>query len=207
VERIEAVLRYWFADADVSPLTLAAMRGRIGHWFAESREIDEHVRAHFMPELEAAAEGRLDAWAETPRGRLALVVVCDQFPRNAYRGSPKAFALDARALALTEQGIAAGVDREFNAAHRVAFYLPIMHAEDVEQQRRSLDLYRRIREESSAELEPVLSLVGEAAQRHARIVERFGRYPHRNAVLGRETTPEEAEFMAQPGSSYQPDKK
>jgi uncharacterized protein (DUF924 family) len=207
VHRSEDVLRYWFGEADRDPLTLEALKTRIPLWFGESAATDEHVRANFMEDIEAAAAGRLDAWAETPRGRLALIVVCDQFPRNAFRGTPRAFALDAKALALTDEGLAANAHEGFNAAHRIAFYLPIMHAEDRGRQKQALDLYRRLQDSSPVKLHPVLSLVNEAAQRHARIVERFGRYPHRNAVLGRPSTAEEQEFMAGPDSSYQPDKK
>jgi uncharacterized protein (DUF924 family) len=206
-ERIENVLRYWFGDAQGSPVTLEAMRGRLALWFGESNDTDDHVRRTFAVELEDAAAGRLEAWADTPRGRLALVVVCDQFSRNAYRGTPRAFALDDHALALAEAGLSAGASGEMNAAERVAFYLPLMHAEDRARQHKSLELYRRLFEDSPTDLHPALSLVVEAAERHARIVERFGRYPHRNDVLGRATTEEEAAFMKQPDSSYQPSKR
>lgn len=206
-ERIERVLRYWFAETDGDAFTDAAMKGRLALWFGENAETDEHIRSTFPSELEDAAAGRLDAWAETPRGRLALVVVLDQFSRNVYRGTPRAFALDARALALTEAGLAGSVTGAMNTAHRVAFYLPMMHAEDKERSRRSLDLYDRLCEECPEEIRPALSLVKEASERHFRIVDRFGRYPHRNEVLGRPTTEEEAAFMKDPDSSYQPAKR
>jgi uncharacterized protein (DUF924 family) len=200
------ILNYWFDDAERNPLTLEAMRGRLALWFGENRDTDEHIRGTFGAELAAAAAGELHSWAETPQGSLALIVLLDQFSRNAYRGTARAFALDAQALALTEAGLIAGFDLDFNAAQRVAFYLPIMHAENVALQRRSLALYRRVLDESPEELRPALLLVNEAAEKHAGIVERFGRYPHRNEAVGRATTPEEAAFMAQPGSSYQPSK-
>lgn len=206
-DRIEKVLRYWFADADAATVSLDALHGRLGHWFGESSETDAHIARVFPSELEEAAAGRLDAWAETPRGRLALVVVCDQFSRNAYRGTPRAFALDGYALGLTEAGLAAGVSSELNVAQRIAFYLPLMHAEDMERQRRSLDLYQRLHAESPEALRPALSRVKDAAERHFRIVDRFGRYPHRNEVLARTTTEAEADFMKQPDSSYQPSKR
>jgi uncharacterized protein (DUF924 family) len=203
-ERIERVLGYWFGEADGSSITLDALRGRLALWFGENAETDAHIRSTFATELVDAAAGRLDRWAESARGRLALVVVYDQFPRNAHRGTPEAFAHDAHALALTEAGLEAGAHAGMNTAHRIAFYLPLMHAEDRVRQQRSLDLYSRLFDDSHAHLRPAMALVKEAAERHFRIVERFGRYPHRNATLGRATTPEEAEFMKHPDSSYQP---
>lgn len=205
--RIEKVLGYWFGDADGETVSLEAMRGRLKLWFGESTETDVHIRSAFGAELEDASAKRLESWLATPRGRLALVVVCDQFSRNAYRGSPRAFALDGYALSLTEAGLANGAHAALNPAHRVAFYLPLMHAEDRTCQQRSLELCKRLLEEAPEELRPALSLVNEAAERHARIVERFGRYPHRNEVVGRATTAEEAEFMKSPDSSYQPAKR
>lgn len=203
----EQILSYWFGDADATPVRLDALKARLGLWFGESKETDAHISSTFAAHLEAAAAGQLDAWAETPRGSLALIVLFDQFSRNAYRGTPRAYALDQRALELTEAGLAAGFDKDFNVAHRIAFYLPVMHAEDRALQKRSLELYRRLLAECPEELRPALLLVNDAADRHARIIERFGRYPHRNTSVGRATTPEEAAFLEEADSSYQPPKR
>ena len=201
---MDKILEYWFADADRAPVTLDAMKGRLALWFGERPETDEHIRAHFGAELAAARAGERSAWAETPRGSLALVVVLDQFSRNAYRGTPEAFASDAQSLAVMEAGIAAGFDRGLNVAQRVAYYLPLMHAEDRASSDRCLALYLGLVDEAGASLQPAMRLVKEATERHHRIVQKLGRYPHRNAVLGRASTPEEEAFMKTPDSSYQP---
>ena len=199
----EPLLSYWFADADLEPLTLTALQGRFALWFGESPSTDLHIRAAFAAELEAATEL---PWQGEVRGRLALIVVFDQLSRNAYRGTARAYALDPAALLLSEAMLARGDDVGFNPAHRMAMYLPLMHAEDLPTQQRSLALHARLRDESPAELLPALSRVYEAAQRHFRIIERFGRYPHRNAALNRASTPAEAEFLDSEDSSYQPPK-
>lgn len=204
VQRADDVLTYWFAEADRDELTLDALKSRLALWFGQSDETDAVIRARFGDLLVAASRGELDHWAETPRGRLALVVVLDQFPRNIHRGSPSSFATDAAALALVEAGLELGVDGGFNEAHRVAFYLPLMHAEDRARATRSRGLYQRLFDAAPERLRPALALVHEASERHFRIVDRFGRYPHRNETLARTTTPEEAAFLSGPDASFAP---
>jgi uncharacterized protein (DUF924 family) len=158
-------------------------------WFmAEGAKLDDLVRARFGALVEAARRGALDHWAATPRGRLALIIVLDQFPRHVHRGTPAAYASDAKAQALACEGIEAGVDEELTLSERHFFYLPLMHAEDVALQERSIERYTALRDAA----EQVLGF----AREHRDVVARFGRFPYRNAVLGRESTPEETAYLA-----------
>lgn len=196
----EAILSYWFAAADTAP-TVATMEDCAARWFRRSDATDAYVRDTFGAEMAAAARGERDAWVESPRGLLALLILLDQFPRNVHRGSAEAFAQDGRARAVVRHGLERGFDRHYNAAHSVVFYLPLVHTEDLAVQREAFERIRRLRESHEA-LAPVLDLVVGATRKHLEIIERFGRFPHRNAALGRATTPEEAEFLSQPGSSF-----
>ncbi len=200
--RAEDILAYWFADADKSPLTLAALEARPRLWFAANPEVDAHIRTTFGADVERAARGELDAWAEDSRSLLALVVLLDQFTRNIHRGTAAAFAQDPRALGFVQAGLARGVDASYNVAHCLVFYLPLMHAEDMAVQRVALAKYKALRERADASLQGMLAKPLEMAERHAFIIDKFGRYPHRNKALGRTTTPEEEEFLKQPNSSF-----
>jgi len=185
------VLEFWFGAADSPEL------GRYRRqWFEKSAAFDALCRERFLATLEAAAAGGLERWAERPFGALALVVTLDQFPRNIFRGTPQAFATDARALALARSVVARGFDAAYVPAQCWFAYLPFEHAEDLAAQRESLELYERLRGDP-----PSASPIA-YAQRHYAVVERFGRFPHRNAVLGRVSTPEELAFLAQPGSGF-----
>ncbi len=202
--RTARILDYWFGDADRGVVTREGLEQSLGLWFGERAETDDHIRAEFAPELEEASSPALDALGTTARGTLALIVLLDQFPRNVYRGTARAFASDHRALALMEAALAAGLERDLNIAQRIVFYLPLMHAEDRTLADRSLARYRALYDEAPPALHPVLARVRESAEKHHRIVSLLGRYPHRNAVVGRATTTEEERFMAQPDSSYHP---
>ena len=165
-------------------------------WFEKSAEFDAAIRERFAALLDAAAAGRLATWTRTPLAALALVIVLDQFPRNMFRGSPRAFATDHLALAIAGRL----VDREFDAAYLVverAFaYLPFEHAEDRAMQQRSVELF------AGLPPDPVRASYQDYARRHYDIIARFGRFPHRNDILGRASTPDEVAFLAQPGSGF-----
>ena len=171
----ERVLDFWFSDR---------VRSR---WFDASAAFDEEIRATFGDTYRAAAEGELLDWARSPEGALALVIVLDQFPLNMFRGKPASFAGEAQARRVAAEAIARGFDATLNDEQKGFLYLPFMHSEDLDDQRRSVDLYER------AGLEDGLKW----ARHHLAIVERFGRFPHRNAVLGRESTPEERAYLEQ----------
>ena len=161
--------------------------------FKKDVGFDQEIRDRFADTYRAAAAGALDHWMATPEGCLALVIVLDQFPRNMFRDSPEAFATDAKAVAVADHAIAQGFDQGRGSRQRVFLYLPYQHSENVDHQRRSVELAARLDGESKS--------LG-YAERHRETIARFGRFPHRNAVLGRETSPEEAEFLSQPASSF-----
>ena len=158
-------------------------------WFIEGGpKLDDRVRARFGAFVEAARRGTLDHWATAPRGRLALIILLDQFPRHCFRGMPEAYASDTKAQWLAADGIAACMDEQLTFAERQFFYMPLMHAEDRDLQALSLERFDTLREDA----ETVLGF----ASGHRRIVYRFGRFPHRNKVLGRASSPEEEAFLA-----------
>lgn len=164
-------------------------------WFMEGGpELDDRVRTRFGALVEAARHGALDHWAATPRGRLALIILLDQFPRHVFRDTPEAYASDAKAQALAAEGIEGGMDEQLNFAERQFFYMPLMHAEDVDLQALSLERYESLRDSAEA----VLGF----ASGHRRTVYRFGRFPHRNKVLGRASSPEEDAFLASDENTF-----
>ena len=144
------VLSWWFPEGDLWDADRETFGRRMGWWFAGGPEVDREIRERFGGVLEQAREGELDHWAETPRGRLALIIVLDQFSRNAYRGSPLAYAQDQKALKLAVEGIEAGMDRELTFGERVFFWMPIAHSEDLALQ----DMSVRHAEEEAADAPP-----------------------------------------------------
>lgn len=190
------LLRVWFGEPGSPPLASSKK------WFAKDEEFDGFLRDRFLGTLESGVRGELDAWKSTPRGRLALIILFDQLSRNMFRGSPRSFAQDALALALTLEALGAGEDRSLTPVERYFVLMPLMHSEDVVMQRRCVAEFEKLLAESPDEFKSLLASALDYAQRHAVIVERFGRFPHRNAVLGRESTAEEKAFLLQPGSSF-----
>jgi uncharacterized protein (DUF924 family) len=197
--RPEDVLDYWIGALDEDGQAAPDKRAR---WWRKDPALDAEIAQRFGAEIERAARGEIDAWAHTPRGRVALVVLLDQLSRNAFRGTARAFACDARALALAEEGTSRGEDDTLAFTERWFLYMPFMHAEDRAAQARSVALFERLADGAPPPLRESARSGLSFAQRHRDIVERFGRFPHRNAWLGRTTTPEEAEFLTQPGSSF-----
>ena len=181
------VLRFWFGDAPHAPRA---------EWFRKDEAFDATIRTRFGAVIPAALAGAFGDWCATARGALARVIVLDQFTRNVHRDTPLAFAGDERALATAQDAIARGLDRELDHVERWFLYMPFQHSEDPAVQERSLELFRALAD-ASGDGGPF-----EWAERHAVIIRRFGRYPHRNAILGRESTPEEIAFLEQPGSRF-----
>ncbi|MGH8727176.1 MAG: DUF924 family protein [Burkholderiales bacterium] len=198
-DSFEEILDFWFGDFSVPDYP---PRERSQLWFGKSESDDRLIRERFSATLERAARGEYDGWKSDPRGRLALILVFDQFPRNIYRDTPRAFAFDPKAQALATEGIEQGSDTALNPFDRVFFYLPLEHAEDPQLQRKSVERYRRLIEEAPPELLAKLSGYLDYAVRHAQVIERFGRFPHRNRILGRVSTPQETEYLKEPGSSF-----
>lgn len=178
--KAEQILHFWFEALQPDD------------WFRRSDTVDAQIRQRFADCHRAAAAAELADWRREPTGRLAEILVLDQFSRNLFRESPDAFACDGMALVLAQEAIALGVDGALSSEQRVFMYMPMMHSESLEIQRESLRLYTALGREDNLAF----------ARRHAEIIERFGRFPHRNAVLGRPSSFEEQAFLREPGSSF-----
>ena len=177
----DTVLQFWFGELETR------------QWFAKDAALDREISQRFGAVLEAAAHCELWGWRQTPQGRLAEIIVLDQFSRNVYRDTPKAFANDPLSLALAQEAVALGADRKLPAGPQRAFmYMPYMHSESALIHEQAMRLF------DQAELADNL----EFERRHKAIIDRFGRYPHRNTILGRESSDEELAFLRQPGSSF-----
>jgi uncharacterized protein (DUF924 family) len=195
----ESVLAYWFGP----PGSAAEVAGRQTRlWFGKSPDNDRAVAERFAATLAAATAGRLDHWADTPRGRLALVIVLDQFPHHIHRDRPQAFATDPQALSLSLDALSAKEDRHLAPIERVFLYLPLEHAESLAMQERSVSLYAALAREATAEERALFDNFLDYARRHRDVVARFGRFPHRNAILERASTADELEFLELPGSRF-----
>lgn len=186
-----AVLEFWFGTDPAQH----AERGR-SLWFVKRVDVDDEIRRRFGALHRAAIDGELDGWCETPEGCLAIVLVLDQFSRNLYRDSPLAFAADAKARELARRAIERGFDLRLAPLQRGFIYLPFEHSEALADQERSMQLFGSLREF------PETAEMARYAQLHYDVIKRFGRYPHRNAILGRTSTDDEREFLLQPGSSF-----
>jgi uncharacterized protein (DUF924 family) len=169
------VLNFWFQELTPE------------QWWVRDDAVDDAIRDRFQDLYETISEAVPDEWLETPRGRLAAVIVLDQFPRNLFRNSANAFASDAMALQLAKETVGAGLDQALTRDERVFLYLPFEHSEDKEMQEFSVTLYEKLGDADTLDF----------AKKHKQVIDRFGRFPHRNAVLGRETTEEERRFLEQ----------
>lgn len=165
-------------------------------WFRPRLAFDAACRDLFLADYEAARAGKLGFWMAAPRTTLALIVILDQLPRNMFRGSPRTYESDAQALAVARHAVASGFDRELRPVERTFVYLPFEHSEDVADQRRAVALMKELA------FHPKGAEWLGFAERHLHIVERFGRFPHRNEILGRPSTPEEGAFLKEPNSSF-----
>ena len=184
------VLDFWFAEANAA------------RWFVTDKAFDEEIREHFDHSVEAAADGRLDGWTETPSGWLALLILLDQFPRNLYRGDSRAWAQDVKAQRAVLSGIARGDDRRLPPLRRVFAYMPLEHAENMDLQQLAVERFGALCLEALQGQRERFEGFFEYARRHREVIARFGRFPHRNAALGRASTPEELLYLAQPGAGF-----
>jgi uncharacterized protein (DUF924 family) len=195
----EEVLGFWFGTLDAEGRATKEVAAR---WWTKDPAFDQALRDRFGALHEEVLRGEHDDWLASARGRLAAVIVLDQLSRNMFRGSARMFAADDRALAIAEEGIARGQDRELAYAERSFLYLPLEHSEDLVRQERCVELFRTWRDEAPEALRGGIDDSLDYAIAHRDIIRRFGRFPHRNALLGRESTAEELEFLKQPGSSF-----
>ncbi|MFQ5954810.1 MAG: DUF924 family protein [Kiloniellales bacterium] len=178
--QVAEILDFWFAlEAEA-------------RWFETDAAFDQEIGERFRADYERAAGGGLADWQSSPEGVLALILLLDQFPRNMFRGTARAFATDDAAAEVAERAIADGFDHGLSAAQCRFLYMPFQHSESLARQRRSVELFRRLNLPKSLDY----------AERHLRVIERFGRFPHRNKTLGRTSTPEEEAFLAGPNAPY-----
>jgi uncharacterized protein (DUF924 family) len=204
MDEARSVRDFWFGPL---PLSAQELNHRMRFWFGgEPSEVrqrrDEAIRARFAGLLQRAAAGELAAWADGPRRRLSLIILLDQFPRNIYRGSARAFAHDTQALGLTLSGMQSAADAALELVERIFFYMPLQHAESREVQDEAVAAYRRLLTEAPEELQAFFQSSARSAENHRAIIEQFGRFPHRNAILGRASTPAEAEWLTKGGASF-----
>jgi len=189
---IDEVLEFWFGK----PATNAEEYGRqIRRWYMGGPELDAEIREKFGPLVERALAGEVDSWAQTTRGRLALILVLDQFTRSVYRDDAKTYAGDAKAQALAVGALDAGLDRELSIPERNFLLMPLTHAEDLGLQERSAREMEKIYSDAPAWQQSVIKMGIEQTKKYRDLIARFGRFPHRNALLGRKSTPEEEAFL------------
>ncbi len=194
-----SIKQFWFGDSDDDRLT---GQRQAALWWSKNDALDCQVRQRFETALAAAEQGALDAWADTPDGLLALVLLTDQFPRNMYRGHARAFAFDALARSWCRQALEQHSDQALRPIERVFLYLPLEHSERLADQERAVQLFQALVDGVPAERQDIYRGYLDYAHRHHEVIARFGRFPHRNAVLGRSSTPQELEFLAGPRSSF-----
>jgi uncharacterized protein (DUF924 family) len=195
----EPLLAFWFEDCGAEPLRIQQL---VPRWFAGGADFDAALRERFEPLLERAERAGLAEWSATPRGTLAAVLVLDQLSRNLRRGDARSFALDARAHALARNALERGVDQRLRAVEAAFLYLPLEHAESLDDQRRCVELFERLCERAPAAAREAFDGFADYARRHLAVIERFGRFPHRNDVLGRETRSQEACWLAEGGDTF-----
>ena len=191
--RIEAILAFWFEE---KALSAPQIDHRMDVWFGEDEIFDHECKKEFSADMELASEGKLDHWAHQPRGRLALIILLDQFRRNIFRNTAAAFEKDKAALKLCVEGAMQKIDRSLKPIERAFFYMPLQHAESRKVQAKSVQLFNRLAEAVSPTYRETFETMAQFAELHRDIVEQFGRFPHRNKLLNRQNTPEEEEYLA-----------
>jgi uncharacterized protein (DUF924 family) len=206
MDRPEQILEVWFADVVQQPEHLTA---RFGYWFGSDEDTvdsikarDEWLQHRFLHDVELASNGQLEAWVHTPRGRLALILLIDQFRRNIFRGTAHAFSHDRQALDLAVAGLRLGVDEKLAPAERIFFYMPLQHSESLHIQDESVKLYERLAQAGDDTTKPVLNDVLRYVRMHRDIIQQFGRFPHRNRILGRTSTPPELAFLSKSANDF-----
>jgi uncharacterized protein (DUF924 family) len=190
------ILSFWFGDDPLRPLDNSAV------WFAKNSETDTLISELFGEMWDEARTGAYDDWSKSPEGALALIILCDQLSRNLFRDDEMAFSQDARALKTAQIAISRGFEQAYSPIQRLFLYLPFEHSEDIEMQRRSVEKFAALLDSTTDENERrYITSALDFAERHKIIIERFGRFPHRNEILGRPSSRDEQEFLKHWGSS------
>ncbi|MCB0406601.1 MAG: DUF924 domain-containing protein [Bdellovibrionales bacterium] len=178
--QVDDVIHFWFSEVKSS------------QWWKKDLQFDQEVGRRFINHHAAATKGELDSWRNIPEGRLAEIIILDQFSRNMFRDQPKAFAFDGMALLLAQEAVRFGADKALNFSQKSFLYMPFMHSESLKMHEVAVELFSQ----------PGLEFNLDFEYKHKKIIERFGRYPHRNKILGRLSTSEEIDFLNEPGSSF-----
>lgn len=195
----QMVLDFWFGDIRDQLATQEKQK----MWYATSGETDQFIRQKFSTTLQRADRGELDYWAGTPQGRLALILLFDQFSRNIYRGKPEAFAFDDKALALCQEGIACGYDKQLTLVERLFFYHPLEHAEEMQAQQQSVAMFAQLMEAYPDDPQhQAAQNAHNYALEHRDIIQQFGRFPHRNRVLERSSSSQEQAYLQGGGKRF-----
>lgn len=195
----ENLLQYWFGEITADEL---AEEGKPSLWFTKNPATDQYILDHYRNLYEEAVTGKLDGWLQTPRGTLAFIVLLDQFSRNMFRGDAKMYDADPLALKIVHEGLQKGTDRTLKTIERFFFYMPLMHSELLEDQERCIQEFEALHTTCPEAAKPTIANNIKYAIAHRDIVRDWGRFPHRNEILGRASTPEEIEFLKQPNSSF-----
>lgn len=198
-DRIEDILDFWFGELDELGCANPSQRKL---WWTKSEAFDDTIRSQFRRDYEAVVAGEREAWRSTARGSLAYIIVLDQFSRNMFRNTAQMFAADALAREVCCEGLETGFDDQLSFDERVFFYLPLEHSEEIADHDRCHEVFARLCETAPDALKNDADYYLDYARRHRAIIDRFGRYPHRNEILGRASTDEEIEFLKEPGSSF-----
>ena len=204
MDEARKVRDFWFGK---NPLAAEQLPRRMELWFGGGstdvqRHVDETLRARFEPLVKQAFAGELAQWADGPRRRLSLILLLDQFPRNVYRDTAKAYAGDEQALSLALTGMQSVADAALNVVERIFFYMPLQHSESLEVQEESVAAYKRLLGEAPEAIRSVFEGCVTFAERHRDVIRQFGRFPHRNAVLGRPSTADEQTWLKNGGQSF-----
>ncbi|WP_420473265.1 DUF924 family protein [Noviherbaspirillum sp. ST9] len=199
MENPASVLEFWFGTSK-DDAAVASERAKL--WWIKRDETDGVIRERFEHMVRKAAERELDAWSESAQGRLALLILTDQFPRNMYRNTPEAFAFDAMAREWCKEGLRNNAHHALRPIERVFFYLPLEHSESMDDQEQAVALFRELMDSVGEAGREVFAGFLDYAVRHREVIARFGRFPHRNRILGRESSAEEIAFLKEPGSSF-----
>ncbi len=194
-----SVLDFWFGELDADGFAAAETAAR---WFRKDPAFDQELRDRFLDEHRAIVAGQREAWLDSPEGRLAYILVLDQFSRNMFRDTPAMFATDELARATAVAGIDRGDDRAVTGHQRAFYYLPLMHSESLADQERCVALFTEFRDQLQGAAREIIEHNLRFAHAHRDIIARWGRFPHRNAILGRPSTAAELAFLEQPGSSF-----
>lgn len=199
IEDYQGILDFWFGRSESLAVILDKQASL---WWGKDPHVDREIRERFVDRLDSLIDGKLNEWRSLPESYLAMIILADQFSRNIYRDSASAFAQDELALSLTLDGIENGIDLKLNVVQRVFFYLPFEHSESMAIQDRSVELQKQVLDDAPDNLQDQFQGFYNYALLHREVIEKYGRYPHRNNLLGRECTPEEIDYLNQPGSGF-----